>query len=104
MRTARSIGGVEQRCKSSHARAGIRQRLTVLCQGWRVLPVPLNPLPPIPEATVAAVQAAFPAGNLYIDLRAEFGTLYDVNGGHPMWCGQESRRCVMSMVRLPIDQ
>jgi hypothetical protein len=53
---------------------------------------------------VAAVQAAFPAGNLYIDLRAEFGTLHDVNGGHPMWCGQESRRCVMSMVRLPIDQ
>jgi hypothetical protein len=26
---------------------------------------------------VAAVQAAFPKGNLYVDLRAEFGTLYD---------------------------
>jgi transposase len=36
-----------------------------------------QPLPPIPEATVAAVQAAFPKGNLYVALRAEFGTLYD---------------------------
>jgi transposase len=26
---------------------------------------------------VAAVQAAFPKGNLYVTLRAEFGTLYD---------------------------
>jgi transposase len=34
-------------------------------------------LPPVPEATVAAVQAAFPKGNLYVDLRAEFGMLYD---------------------------
>jgi transposase len=36
-----------------------------------------QPLPPIPEATMAAVQAAFPRGNLYVALRAEFGTLYD---------------------------
>src|SRR5919106_3783013 len=34
-------------------------------------------LPPIPEATVAAVQAPFPKGNLYVELRAEFGRLYD---------------------------
>jgi transposase len=34
-------------------------------------------LPPVPEATVAAVQAAFPKGNLYVALRAEFGALYD---------------------------
>jgi len=34
-------------------------------------------LPPVPEATAAAVQAAFPKGNLYVDLRTEFGTLYD---------------------------
>src|ERR671923_1190394 len=34
-------------------------------------------LPPVPDATVAAVQAAFPKGNLYVDLRAEFGTLYN---------------------------
>jgi hypothetical protein len=36
-----------------------------------------EPLPPIPEATTAAVRAAFPQGNLYADLRTEFGTLYD---------------------------
>src|SRR5918992_361645 len=34
-------------------------------------------LPPVPEATAAAVQAAFPKGNLYVALRAEFGTLDD---------------------------
>src|SRR5207302_10161645 len=33
-------------------------------------------LPPIPDATAAAVRAAFPKGNLYVDLLAEFGTLY----------------------------
>jgi transposase len=32
-------------------------------------------LPPVPEATAAAVQAAFPKGNLYVALRAEFGSL-----------------------------
>src|SRR5438094_943009 len=35
-----------------------------------------EPLPPIPDATAAAVRAAFPKGNLYVDLRTEFGTLY----------------------------
>ena len=35
-----------------------------------------EPLPPIPDTTAAAVRAAFPKGNLYVDLRAEFGTLY----------------------------
>jgi transposase len=34
-------------------------------------------LTPVPEATAAAVRAAFPKGNLYVDLRTEFGTLYD---------------------------
>src|SRR5262252_2894065 len=33
-------------------------------------------LPPVPETTAAAVPAAFPKGNLSVDLRAEFGTLY----------------------------
>ena len=33
-------------------------------------------LPPIPDTTAAAVRAAFPKGNLYVDLRTEFGTLY----------------------------
>jgi transposase len=36
-----------------------------------------HPLPPVPAATVAAVQAAFPKGTLSVDLRTELGTLYD---------------------------
>src|SRR5512134_3407344 len=35
-----------------------------------------EPLPPIPDATAAAERAAFPKGNIYVDLRTEFGTLY----------------------------
>ena len=35
------------------------------------------PLPPLPDVTAAAVRAAFPKGNLYVDLRTEFGTLYN---------------------------
>jgi transposase len=35
-----------------------------------------EPLPANPDVTAAAVRAAFPKGNLYVDLRAEFGTLY----------------------------
>jgi transposase len=34
-------------------------------------------LPPVPEATVTAVQGAFPKGNRSVALRAEFGTLYN---------------------------
>ena len=36
-----------------------------------------QPIPPVPEATAAAVRAAFPKGHLYVDLRTVFGTLYD---------------------------
>ena len=36
-----------------------------------------HPLPPIPEATAAVVKAAFPKGNLYVDLRTEFGSVYE---------------------------
>ena len=34
-------------------------------------------IPPVPEATAAAVKAAFPKGNLYADLHTEFGAIYD---------------------------
>jgi transposase len=34
-------------------------------------------LPPVPEVTAVAVHVAFPKGNLCVELRAEFGTLYD---------------------------
>ena len=33
-------------------------------------------LPPGSVATAAAVRVAFPKGNPYVDLHAEFGTLY----------------------------
>jgi len=36
---------------------------------WR-----LHPLPPVPEATAAVVQAAFPTGNLSMALRTALGT------------------------------
>lgn len=35
-----------------------------------------HPLPPVPESTATMVRAAFPKGNLYVDLRQEFGALY----------------------------
>src|SRR3954453_11636112 len=48
------------------------------CSTARCCSMTLHPhaLPSVPEATAAAVHAAFPKGNLYIDLRAEFGTLF----------------------------
>jgi transposase len=33
-------------------------------------------VPPVPEATAAAVKAIFLKGNLYVDLREEFGSIY----------------------------
>jgi hypothetical protein len=56
------------------------------------------PLPPVPEAMAAAVRAAFPKGNLDVDLRTKSGTLYEDQlssdlyppQGHPVevapWC------------------
>jgi transposase len=51
-----------------------------------------EPIPPVPETTATAVRAAFPKGNLYVDLREEFGSLYRdelfadfySNRGHPV--------------------
>ena len=50
------------------------------------------PLPSVPEATAAAVKAAFPKGNLYVDLRTELGAIYHdglfvafyADRGHPV--------------------
>ncbi len=47
---------------------------------------------PVPEATAAAVKAACPKGNLYIDLHEELGVIYRddlfadfyANRGHPV--------------------
>lgn len=38
-----------------------------------------EPIPPVPEPTAAVVKAAFPKGNLYVDLHAELGSIYDDN-------------------------
>jgi transposase len=34
-------------------------------------------LPPVPQTTATMVKAAFPKGNLYVDLHTEFGAIYD---------------------------
>src|SRR5688572_9933309 len=34
-------------------------------------------IPPVPETTAAMVKAAFPKGNLYVELHTEFGAIYD---------------------------
>ena len=31
---------------------------------------------PVPETTAAMVKAAFPKGNLYVELHTEFGAIY----------------------------
>ena len=51
-----------------------------------------HPLPSVPEATAAAVKAAFPKGNLYVELRTELGAIYQddlfvdfyADRGHPV--------------------
>lgn len=37
-------------------------------------------IPPVPQTTAAMVRAAFPKGNLYVDLHTEFGAIYDDDG------------------------
>ena len=49
-------------------------------------------IPPVPKATAAAVKAAFPKGNVYVDLHEELGSIYRddlfadfyTNRGHPV--------------------
>ena len=54
---------------------GVNPSSLVIARRYTMILRP-EPLPAIPAATVAAVRAAFPKGNLYVDLRAEVGTLY----------------------------
>ena len=35
-----------------------------------------TPIPPVPEETAQVARAAFPHGNLYLQMRDELGTLY----------------------------
>ena len=36
-----------------------------------------RPIPAVPEETARVAQAAFPKGNVYLQLRDELGTIYD---------------------------
>ena len=36
-----------------------------------------QPILPVPEHTMAVARAAFPKGNIYLQLRDELGTMYD---------------------------
>ncbi len=45
----------------------------------------LHRIPPVPHATAAAAEAAFPKGNPYMDLRAELGTLYSDTQFRPLF-------------------
>ncbi len=38
--------------------------------------LPPSDLPPIPATTAAVARAAFPAGNVYLQMRDELGTIY----------------------------
>jgi transposase len=68
-----------------------------------------HPLPPVPEATAAVVQAAFPKGNLYVDLRRELGMRYEqdlladlsADRGHPVEVAPW--RLALVMVRQSIE-
>ena len=35
-----------------------------------------QPIPPVPEDTAAVAQAAFPKGNLYLQIRDTLGSIY----------------------------
>ena len=36
-----------------------------------------NPISPVPEETARITRAAYPKGNIYVQLRDEFGTIYE---------------------------
>src|SRR5437868_675275 len=37
----------------------------------------IEPIQPVPELTASVAKAAFPQGNLYLDLRDKLGTIYE---------------------------
>jgi transposase len=68
-----------------------------------------QPLPAVPETTAAAVRAAFPTGNLYVDLRTAFGTrdddqlFADLDAEHGRPVEVAPWRWALGMVRLSIE-
>jgi transposase len=53
--------------------------MRVLRLGGKEPPMRLHPTPiePVPEATVHVAQAAFPKGNVYMQMRDVLGAIYD---------------------------
>ena len=51
---------------------------------------------PVPEDHAVMVKAAFPKGNLYVELHTEFGAVYDDDQ-----CADPMRRTVGDWLRLP---
>jgi transposase len=59
-------------------------------------------IPPVPETTAAMVKAAFPKGNLYVDLHTEFGALYDDDPFADLYSKNRGRRIEIAPWRLAL--
>ena len=59
-------------------------------------------IPPVPETTAAMVKAAFPKGNLYVDLHTEFGALYDDDPFADLYSKNRGRRVEIAPWRLAL--
>jgi transposase len=57
-------------------------------------------IPPVPETTAAMVKAAFPRGNRYVELRTEFGAIYDDDLVAPLYSKNRGRRVEVAPWRL----
>jgi transposase len=59
-------------------------------------------IPPVPEATAAMVKSAFPKGNLYVDLRTEFGVIYTDDHFADLYSKNRGRRVEVAPWRLAL--
>src|SRR5688500_1212876 len=59
-------------------------------------------LPPVPETTAAMVKAAFPKGNLYVDLHTEFGVLCDYAAFADLYSNNRGRAVEVAPWRLAL--
>ncbi len=59
-------------------------------------------IPPVPETTAAMVKAAFPKGNLYVDLHTEFGAIYDGDSFADLYSKNRGRRVEIAPWRLAL--
>ena len=59
-------------------------------------------VPPVPETTAAMVKAAFPKGNLYVDLHHEFGAIYHDDLFAHLYTHNRGRRVEIAPWRLAL--